>query len=75
MEEFLGIAARSFIRHAVIGVLTGGTDNVFMLAGDLMDISDTLDAVDAVDAVASVNTGGQQLQLQPRQPPRCFLRG
>lgn len=56
MEHILGIATRSLIRHAVVGVLTGGTGNIFVLAGDLMDISDTMDAMDAVDAVDTISS-------------------
>jgi hypothetical protein len=51
LHSLLGIAARSAVRHAVVGVLTGGVGNVFMAVGDLMDLHDTMDAVDAVSAV------------------------
>ncbi|KAK5657212.1 hypothetical protein OQA88_3270 [Cercophora sp. LCS_1] len=67
LEQLLGVAAKSLIRHAVVGVLTGGVGNVFLLAGDAMDAMDVMDAVDAtdamgatdaVDAVSSTDSGG-----------------
>lgn len=50
-DSLLGVAARSVLRHAVVGVLTGGVGNVLLAVGDLMDIHDTMDAVDAASAV------------------------
>lgn len=47
-ESLLSVAARSVVRHAVVGVLTGGIGNVFLAIGDVMDLHDTLDAVDVV---------------------------
>ncbi len=55
MKEILGIVARSIIRHAVVGVLTGGVGNILLLAGDAMDISETMDASDAMDAISSTD--------------------
>jgi hypothetical protein len=52
MEQICGVVARSLIRHAVVGVLTGGVGNIIMLAGDVMDVHDTLDAMDAVSTLS-----------------------
>jgi hypothetical protein len=57
-ESLLGVAARSVLRHAVVGVLTGGVGNIVMAVGDLMDIHDALDTADAVSAVQSSSSGG-----------------
>jgi hypothetical protein len=52
-EALLGVAARSVVRHAVVGVLTCGIGNAVMLIGDAMDLHDSLDAMDTVSAVHS----------------------
>lgn len=57
MEYIFSIAARSLIRHAVVGALTGGTGNALILAGDMMNISDTVDAIDAIDEIDVVDAG------------------
>jgi len=57
LEDLLSIAAKSLIRHAVVGVLTGGVGNVLLLAGDAMDVMDVMDATDVVNAVSSTDTG------------------
>jgi hypothetical protein len=54
LEEIIGVAFRSIVRHAVLGTLTSGLGNVLMLAGDIMDISDTMDGL---GAIGSVDTG------------------
>lgn len=56
-DSLLGVAARSVLRHAVVGVLTGGVGNVLLAVGDLMDIHDTMDAVDAVSTVQDHSSG------------------
>jgi hypothetical protein len=57
-DEFLGIVCRSLLRHAIVGVATGGVGNIFVGLGDLLDISDTLDALDTITSTDSSPVSG-----------------
>ena len=50
-EKLSKIAGRSLLRQAIIGALTGGVGNVFLLIADASDLLDVLDVTDALDAV------------------------
>jgi hypothetical protein len=52
-KSLLKIGLKSLARHAIVGVLTGGTGNAALLALDAIDIHDAMDATDAMDAVSS----------------------
>jgi hypothetical protein len=52
-KSLLKVGLKSLARHAIVGVLTGGTGNAALLALDAMDIHDAMDAADAMDAVSS----------------------
>lgn len=51
-DELFGVVGRSVLRHAVVGLLTGGTGNVFLMAADALDFGGAMDAMDAVSAVS-----------------------
>jgi hypothetical protein len=53
MDQLLGVMCRSVIRHAVVGVLTGGIGNTLIMIGD------ALDAIDAMDAIGLNDTSNQ----------------
>lgn len=46
----------SILRHAVLGLLTGGVGNLIAAAVDVMDVMDVMDISDAVDASQSVSS-------------------
>jgi hypothetical protein len=58
MEELLGFVARSVVRHAVVGVLTGGLGNIGTLIGDVMDLGELADHLDTVTSVDTSDSSG-----------------
>ncbi|SPJ79822.1 uncharacterized protein FTOL_08213 [Fusarium torulosum] len=58
MEELFGFVARSVIRHAVAGVLTGGIGNVGVIINDFTDLIELADHIDTITTVDTCDSSG-----------------
>jgi hypothetical protein len=48
LDTIFGVIGRSLIRHAIVGAASGGVGNIFIVFGDILDVSDALDSLDAI---------------------------
>ncbi|KAK4448921.1 hypothetical protein QBC34DRAFT_380769 [Podospora aff. communis PSN243] len=79
-KSLLKIGLKSLARHAIVGVLTGGTGNAALLALDAMDLHDAMDAADAMDAVSSSgdcysSSGGHDVRFGANGNDGCYPQG